>query len=208
MASQFQALCQARLQPLRSAVVSYHSYLASFTVIRNVIFILFLLRIFRRSFYTVRGYGFLGTARRIFSLIRVYLYGFFLRFPVVRAQVDKEVLKAITGIEEKLAQTSGLHKYKSLPSQGWSTEAVSAELDKLAGMDHTKWEDGHVSGAVYHGGEELLKVQLKAYDRFAVANPIHPDVFPGVRKMEAEIVAMVSTQWRVLISLGEAVCLQ
>jgi hypothetical protein len=26
---------------------------------------------------------------------------------------------------------------------------------------------------------------------FAVANPLHPGVFPGVRKMEAEIVAMV-----------------
>jgi sphinganine-1-phosphate aldolase len=59
-------------------------------------------------------------------------------------------------------------------------------------MKHTMWEDGRVSGAVYHGGEDLLKLQEAAYGRFAVANPIHPDVFPGVRKMEAEVVAMVS----------------
>lgn len=194
MASHLQALSQSRLQTIRSAVTFCHSYLSNFNLIRNVVFLLFLIRIFRRSFYTVRGYGLIGTARRIFSFVRVYLYGIFLRFPGVRAQVDKEVFKAIAGIEEKLAQTSGLEKYKSLPSNGWSSEAVSTELDKLAGMDHTNWEDGHVSGAVYHGGEELLKVQLKAYGRFAVSNPIHPDVFPGVRKMEAEIVAMVSTQ--------------
>ncbi|KAI4121085.1 MAG: hypothetical protein LQ347_006959 [Umbilicaria vellea] len=58
-------------------------------------------------------------------------------------------------------------------------------------MEHTRWEDGQVSGAVYHGGNKLVKLQAEAFERFSVANPIHPDVFPGVRKMEAEIVAMV-----------------
>jgi len=36
-----------------------------------------------------------------------------------------------------------------------------------------------------------MKLQTEAFGKFTVANPIHPDVFPGVRKMEAEIVAMV-----------------
>lgn len=58
-------------------------------------------------------------------------------------------------------------------------------------MEHTSWEDGHVSGAVYHGGDALLDIQSEAYRMFSVSNPLHPDVFPGVRKMEAEIVAMV-----------------
>lgn len=58
-------------------------------------------------------------------------------------------------------------------------------------MKHTRWEDGRVSGAVYHGGKELCELQTDAFNRFGVANPIHPDVFPAVRKMEAEVVAMV-----------------
>ena len=37
----------------------------------------------------------------------------------------------------------------------------------------------------------MIKLQAEAFEKFIVANPIHPDVFPGVRKMEAEIVAMV-----------------
>ena len=57
-------------------------------------------------------------------------------------------------------------------------------------MDHTRWEEGYVSGAVYHGGEDFMELQGQAFGKFTVANPIHPDVFPGVRKMEAEIVAM------------------
>lgn len=48
-----------------------------------------------------------------------------------------------------------------------------------------------MSGTVYHGGMDLTALQCKAYSMFAVSNPLHPGVFPGVRKMEAEIVAMV-----------------
>ena len=44
---------------------------------------------------------------------------------------------------------------------------------------------------MYHGGKHLTALQCKAYSMFAVTNPLHPGVFPGVRKMEAEIVAMV-----------------
>ena len=40
------------------------------------------------------------------------------------------------------------------------------------------------------GGEDLTKVIVDAFEHYAVSNPLHPDVFPAVRKMEAEIVAM------------------
>jgi sphinganine-1-phosphate aldolase len=40
------------------------------------------------------------------------------------------------------------------------------------------------------GGEDLEKVIVAAYQRYCVSNPLHPDVFPAVRKMEAEIVSM------------------
>jgi glutamate/tyrosine decarboxylase-like PLP-dependent enzyme len=40
------------------------------------------------------------------------------------------------------------------------------------------------------GGEDLNKVIQTAMSAFVVSNPLHPDVFPGVRKMEAEVVRM------------------
>lgn len=101
---------------------------------------------------------------------------------------------AITKLESTLVNSGpDVTRYLTLPKEGWSPEQVRAELDKLAGLEHTRWEDGRVSGAVYHGGAELLKLQAEAFGQFGVANPIHPDVFPGVRKMEAEVVAMVCT---------------
>jgi sphinganine-1-phosphate aldolase len=47
-----------------------------------------------------------------------------------------------------------------------------------------------VSGAVYHGGDALTALMTEAFSRYALSNPLHPDVFPYLRKMEAECVAM------------------
>lgn len=124
--------------------------------------------------------------------IRRTLYGLFLRAPGVRTQVQKQVNEAITKLQAKLVPSGpGITRHLTLPKEGWSEETLHKEMDTLASMDHTRWEDGYVSGAVYHGEEGLIKLQTEAFGKFTVANPIHPDVFPGVRKMEAEIVAMV-----------------
>ncbi|PWY87261.1 sphinganine-1-phosphate aldolase Bst1 [Aspergillus sclerotioniger CBS 115572] len=161
-------------------------------LLRNIVFILFILRYVRKTFYSLRGYGIFGSIRNVYASVRLFFYSVFLRFPGVRGQVDKQVSTAIEGLESKLiASGPGVTRYLNLPKEGWTAEQVRAELDKLANMEHTRWEDGRVSGAVYHGGQDLLKLQAEAFGQFGVANPIHPDVFPGVRKMEAEVVAMV-----------------
>ncbi|PYI34671.1 sphinganine-1-phosphate aldolase BST1 [Aspergillus indologenus CBS 114.80] len=161
-------------------------------VIRNIVFILFILRYVRKAYHSLRGYGLFGSIRNVYSAIRLFCYSAFLRFPGVKGQVDKQVSTAIEGLESKLiASGPGVTRYLTLPKEGWSAEQIRAELGNLANMEHTRWEDGRVSGAVYHGGQDLLKLQAEAFGQFGVANPIHPDVFPGVRKMEAEVVAMV-----------------
>ena len=100
----------------------------------------------------------------------------------VRESLDKMSLKLVPQDQTR---------YLTLPKEGLPEDAVRKELEALANMDHTRWEDGYVSGAVYHGEDELMKLQVEAFGKFTVANPIHPDVFPGVRKMEAEVVSMV-----------------
>lgn len=143
-------------------------------------------------FYAVRGYGIFGSIRNVYASVRLFFYSIFLRIPGVRGQVDKQVSTAIENLETKLVPTGpGVTRYLELPKEGWTPEQIRAELEKLGNMEHTRWEDGRVSGAVYHGGQDLIKLQTEAFGQFGVSNPIHPDVFPGVRKMEAEIVAIV-----------------
>lgn len=106
--------------------------------------------------------------------------------------MKRQVSEAVAKIEGKLVPSGpGVTRYLTLPKEGWTQDQVRAELERLKEMEHTRWEDGRVSGAVYHGGDDLVQLQTEAFRSFTVANPIHPDVFPGVRKMEAEIVAMV-----------------
>lgn len=108
----------------------------------------------------------------------------------MRGKVQKQVNESIAQMSSKLiAQTDT--RYLTLPKEGLTADTVRAELEMLANLDHTRWEDGFVSGAVYHGEETLIGLQTEAFGKFTVANPIHPDVFPGVRKMEAEVVSMV-----------------
>jgi sphinganine-1-phosphate aldolase len=172
------------------------SYISAYTdgVIRfrNIVFFLFLLRWTRKGLLKLKGRGVFGTFADAYIAIRRNLYGLFLRAPGVRSQVQKQVSEAITKLQSKLVPSgAGVVRYLNLPKEGWSEETVMKELGTLAEMDHTRWEDGFVSGAVYHGGDSLMKIQTEAFGKFTVANPIHPDVFPGVRKMEAEIVSMV-----------------
>lgn len=162
------------------------------SIFRNLLLILFLLRLTRQSVVQLRGYGVIGSTVQLYKDIYRRLYGVFLSLPFVQAKVRADVSKAISDIEKKLVPSGpGVTSFTSLPASGWTVEQVRTELTKLGDMEHTKWEDGRVSGAVYHGGNELADLQAEAFKTFGVSNPIHPDVFPGVRKMEAEVVAMV-----------------
>lgn len=88
-----------------------------------------------------------------------------------------------------LTLPDGAQYFRSLPSEGKSKEWVEQEMTRYKSMEKNDVEEGKVSGAVYHGAEELNEIINKAMAMFVLSNPLHPDVFPGVRKMEAEVVS-------------------
>ncbi|KAK5136851.1 hypothetical protein LTR08_001773 [Meristemomyces frigidus] len=162
-----------------------------FEVLRNLLLVLFLLRYTRKTLLHLRGYGLVGSVQKLYKDTYRRLYAVFLRLPLVQDKVRADVTKALTELEGKLVPSGpGVTRFTQLPATGWTPDQVRAEMEKLSDMEHTSWENGRVSGAVYHGGTELGDLQAEAFKKFGVSNPIHPDVFPGVRKMEAEVVAM------------------
>lgn len=164
----------------------------TYSSLRNIVFVLFILRIARKSFYFLRGHGLIGSLLILYRALSQRTYKLFLRAPGVRSQVDKQIATATKDIEDKIApHLPGTNHYTSLPKEPWTSDQLRAELTNLSEMKRTRWEEGKVSGAVYHGGPELITLQHEAMQLFSVSNPIHADVFPAVRKMEAEVVAMV-----------------
>lgn len=163
-----------------------------FCSLRHIIFALFILGIVRRSFYFLRGHGILGSISIFYRNLNKQLYRTFLSLPGVRSKVDKQIASASKELEEKLiGHQPDTNRYRKLPQEPWTSEQLRTELSQLTNMKRTRWEEGKVSGAVYHGEEQLLDIQAEAMKLFSVSNPIHADVFPAVRKMEAEVVAMV-----------------
>ncbi|KAJ1623103.1 sphingosine-1-phosphate lyase 1 [Pavlovales sp. CCMP2436] len=76
-----------------------------------------------------------------------------------------------------------------LPAEGQSDAQVIAQLRAWASAENG-WRAGKVSGTVYCGDDSLARLAAEATRLYALANPLHPDVFPSLRKMEAEVVAM------------------
>lgn len=128
----------------------------------------------------------------------------FLALPPGRSKVQSELSQVRMEIEKKLVpEGTGVQRHLELPHQGQSLEWILKEMERMdeefgssnrgENEQHTKgvdWREGKISGTVYHGGMDLTRVIVAAFERYALANPLHPDVFPAIRKMEAEIVSI------------------
>ncbi|KAI0001270.1 PLP-dependent transferase [Russula compacta] len=113
--------------------------------------------------------------------------------PSMHKRVEAEMDAARAEIEQSLLpRGKDVERHLTLPGRGRTLEWI---LDAMEQMDreapsHTDYRDGKLSGAVYHGGDDMERVIVAAFQRYCVSNPLHPDVFPAIRKMDAEIVAM------------------
>ncbi|KAF8513104.1 PLP-dependent transferase [Hysterangium stoloniferum] len=115
-----------------------------------------------------------------------------LRTPWGKHKLETSLAVTREQIRHKLIKTGpNITSYPTLPKEGHSLQWIEQEMGSLdATLNSTDYRLGKLSGAVYHGGEDLEKVLNMAFQRYTVSNPLHPDVFPVIRKMEAEIIAM------------------
>ncbi|CCD24066.1 sphinganine-1-phosphate aldolase DPL1 NDAI_0C04060 [Naumovozyma dairenensis CBS 421] len=164
-----------------------------YSLVKDYLFIMFLLKILSTIWFHVRVYGVIGSLRRTYKSNCKFLFKKLLNSPFLKSKVDKQVLKVTSSIEESLIKNdSTISQFPQLPSLGLTQDSVISQLDLLNEvLTHTEWEQGKVSGAVYHGGSDLIHLQSVAFEKYCVANQLHPDVFPAVRKMEAEVVSMI-----------------
>ncbi|KAF7428001.1 hypothetical protein PC9H_007219 [Pleurotus ostreatus] len=160
---------------------------------KTVLFYYFVLRHALKVHRHLRARGITESAREIYRWISQQIVFLILRTPKMREKVSSELGKAKLDIEKKLVPSGPeVVRHLALPDSGKSLEWIREEMDKMDKEmgSSTSWKLGKLSGAVYHGGDDLEAVIVEAYKRYCVSNPLHPDVFPSIRKMEAEIVAM------------------
>lgn len=171
---------------------NYRKYATQLRTLRNLYTIYVVIKNLLLVSNYIRIYGAYGTANQFYTFIKRVAFKAFVSTPGIKGKVEKQVKDALAGLDEKMLPKAGTTRYHHLPSNGMSKEQLQVELKKLHDLGgETDWESGKVSGAIYHGGKEMGELLSSAYSLFSLSNPLHPDVFPGVRKMEAEIVQMV-----------------
>ncbi|KAH8375338.1 hypothetical protein KR200_009755 [Drosophila serrata] len=113
------------------------------------------------------------------------------KIPAVRRQVEVELTKAKNDFEAEIKKSNGHLSYnETLPEKGLSKEEILRLVDEHLKTGHYNWRDGRVSGAVYGYKPELVELVTEVYGKASYTNPLHADLFPGVCKMEAEVVRM------------------
>ncbi|KAI9499013.1 pyridoxal phosphate-dependent transferase [Zychaea mexicana] len=167
------------------------------TIVKNIVFILVLLNYWS---FLYRKFLVGGPIRAIQDLQAYVKRAFFKqmrRLPAVQAKIDAELGKTLKDMEHSIMSREGDNVVQNvtLPKHGLSADKVLENLKSFQEMRALDWEGGKVSGTVYHGGEDLTNLLADAYRMYAVSNPLHPEVFPGVRRMEAESVAMVLSMY-------------
>lgn len=123
--------------------------------------------------------------------------------PSVRNKIEKELESIQKGFEDDMSKHGDELGYiVKLPEDGWHRKDILKKMDEYLELGHYKWQEGFVSGAVYNFDSRINDLMTKVYSKTAYTNPLHADVFPGVCKMEAEVIRMVSQ----LFNGGSSTC--
>lgn len=120
--------------------------------------------------------------KKIFKIAR--------KIPFVQKKIEAELSGTRTNLENDIIASNKGTKFQThLPTFGLSQEDILNKIQEYSnlGMD---WSNGKVSGCVYGGDENVTELVTKVFAKYAWSNPMHADIFPDARKMEAEVVRM------------------
>uniref|UniRef100_A0A8C9U6V3 sphinganine-1-phosphate aldolase n=1 Tax=Scleropages formosus TaxID=113540 RepID=A0A8C9U6V3_SCLFO len=138
--------------------------------------------------------GFLFQRESLRSRLKKQFFRIIRKIPFIGASIQAQLNKALDDMSMSLfTLKNGMSYAQCLPSHGLPQAEVLEKIKEYDSLGEVQWEKGKVSGAVYSGDEKLTNLLVKVYGHFAWSNPLHPDIFPGVRKMEAEVVRMACT---------------
>ncbi|MCP9266013.1 Sphingosine-1-phosphate lyase [Dirofilaria immitis] len=114
--------------------------------------------------------------------------------PPIRKRLEKELSNTRQKIFHEIhkCDRSGLF-FRILPKSGMDNAKIISIAEQYNAMTEIDFTAGKVSGVLYtdQNGKQS-DLLSKIFDIYAFANPLHPDIFPGCRKMEAEVVHIVA----------------
>ncbi len=120
-------------------------------------------------------------------------FGLLRRLPSVRQRLRQELDGMAGELERQIKPyRDDFPSYPRLPERGRPRQAILREVEAYNVLEQSRWRDGYVSGAVYHGDREHIEFLDEVYALCSQSNPLHSDLWPSTSKYEAEIVSMTA----------------
>ncbi len=131
--------------------------------------------------------------RRVGGRVLERLFEYAKKVPLLRDRIEAEYEKVLEDMRGSMRPYKDeVPRHISIPEHGRSRESLLEEMRDLKAREDDRWEDGFVSGAVYHGDPEHIAFLDEVYSLNSQTNPLHADLWPRVAKYEGEIVAMTA----------------
>uniref|UniRef100_A0AC35TL28 Sphingosine-1-phosphate lyase 1 n=1 Tax=Rhabditophanes sp. KR3021 TaxID=114890 RepID=A0AC35TL28_9BILA len=115
------------------------------------------------------------------------------RIPLVRNKIENEISKVNADLIETIHKVDKTGLFlDEIPCHGRSKADLLDYLQNYVNFKTPQYLNGRVSGAVFsnESDAEELALYQEIFAKFAYSNPLWPKLFPGVRKMEAEVIRM------------------
>ena len=78
-----------------------------------------------------------------------------------------------------------------LPRAGRPAAEILDELEALK-VNDIDWRSGRAFSLAYYAGDDVLELATAAYAQYLSTNALNPAAFPSLRRMQADVVAMVA----------------
>jgi hypothetical protein len=108
-------------------------------------------------------------------------------------KLDKEINKVNKSLNDEILHANKGNAYiQRLPTKGKSNKEILDIIEETyENMIELPYKSGALSGCVYGAQDNIAQLSSKVFEKYCWSNPMHADVFPDVRKMEAEVVRWV-----------------
>ncbi|XP_049837080.1 sphingosine-1-phosphate lyase isoform X3 [Schistocerca gregaria] len=142
---------------------------------------------------TVWFFDFINQDESVPSRLKKTVFRLARKIPAVARRIDSEMSNMRKTFEDEVRHRNEKIDYiTNLPESGKNREEILKQVKAYLELGDYDWKKGYVSGTVYFHNPELIELLTEVYGLASYTNPLHPDVFPGVCKMEAEVVRIAA----------------
>ncbi|OWB75600.1 hypothetical protein B5S31_g5524 [[Candida] boidinii] len=172
--------------------LNYLKNLNFISFLKDLLFFYLITKILFKFYYQLKGYGLINNLIFLKNLIVKFIFNnLIFLLPSVHKKIQSQLNQVKLSIEKSLIKhDSKVLIHNKLPLIGNSNTNIIKFLKDFNNLKYSNWENGRLSGAVYHGGQDLINLQSEAWKLYAVSNQLHPDCFPALRQMDSEVVSM------------------